>query len=216
MASPSGPGDRLDSRAVARVLGLSRGQVYWLAAEGRLSRVVEGRRHLFYRASVEEEVARREAESGRRVSYATAVEIVGCTRGAIAAAVSRGEITRRLPAGKRDLRACLDVESVRSFGERWMAHLREVAERADERAAEADARRALKEPPDDGQVWLSVSVAARVLDLSPVRIRQLAQEDRLPHRRVGRRIWLRRSDVEQIAAARVFRHRQRAAQQGES
>jgi hypothetical protein len=45
-----------------------------------------------------------------------------------------------------------------------------------------------------------------MLGCSPRWVRALAQEDRLPHTRRGRRLWFLREHIEQISAARLAHH----------
>ncbi|MEP9385583.1 helix-turn-helix domain-containing protein [Nocardioides sp. KR10-350] len=169
-----------------------------------MTRIVEGRRHWFDRSSVEREADRRTRES-QWVSYLEAARIVGCSPGAIATGVKRGEIAHRQASrGPRGGRASLDIESVYAFRDARTARIQAAKARTEERLART-------RPPDDGDVWVSTEVAALILRLSPSRVRQLAQADRLPCERVGRLLWFRRSDVERISSARSFTALMKAA-----
>lgn len=56
-------------------------------------------------------------------------------------------------------------------------------------------------------MWLSVETTALVLGLSTSRVLQLVHAELLPATQIGRRWWLRRTDIEQAAAVRTFRKR---------
>ena len=131
------------------------------------------------------------------VSRMEAARIAGVAHTTIGRYVELGVIVRR--PGHRGLPS-LSRRSVESFAEWWAA--RREAEGLRREAVRA--RRAEAEPPRDGEVWLDTRTAALVLGVSPVRVRQLIEEDRLPALNRGGRWWLRRCDVEQIAAVRAL------------
>jgi excisionase family DNA binding protein len=83
-------------------------------------------------------------------------------------------------------------------------------QRAEAQRHQAEVQRARAERsggPADGDVWLSVETTALVLGLSTSRVLQLVHAELLPATQIGRRWWLRRSGVEQAAAARAFQRR---------
>jgi len=59
----------------------------------------------------------------------------------------------------------------------------------------------------DGDVTFDVETTALVLELSTSRVLEMVHAELLPATHIGGRWWLRRSDVEQAAAARAFRRR---------
>lgn len=130
----------------------------------------------------------------RWVTYLEAARIVGCTPATITNAVRAGHITSR-HAGRAH--PALDRLTVDQFAQAF-------AERRDQ-AGQARRRRAENtEPPDTVHLWLTPAETADPLGISDVRVRQLAQRDRLPHTRRGRRVWIRLDHAEQAAAARGF------------
>lgn len=205
-------GDLVDSREAADILGLTPSTVHWLARRGAITKIRRDGRHWFDRASVKREAERRAGENARWITYTEAANIVGCARGTITKAVARGDITHRT-APNRDVGgpASLDRDSVQAFARQWTRSTEETQREAAQRLEAQAARAALWQPPKDGQVWLDVTTTAIVLALSDSRVKQFAAEDRIPHRRQGRRLWFRRSDVEQMAAARSFADRRRHA-----
>ncbi|MGB3762726.1 MAG: excisionase family DNA-binding protein [Ornithinimicrobium sp.] len=121
--------------------------------------------------------------------------------------IRRGEVTASpLPPGStRRVRRepSIDPESVEHLRQR-----REV-ERALEVEREAERLRHLAErqPPDDGQVWLSIATTAALVGVERTTIRYKVAAGRIPAIRRGRRWWIRRQDAEVVANARRFRQR---------
>lgn len=189
--------DWLTSDEAAERLGVTVGHVRWLAGRGRLpaSRVA-GRIRIdasHVDAVVQERVA--------WVSRATAAEIIGCTLYAVWSAAASGELeTRRAPRHK----PAISRASVEAWAARWRSEQRLKQQRREAVERERRARLAVSGPPEDGDVWLDAGATAVVLGISRSRVSQLARVDRLPHVRRGRRLWFRRTHVEQIAAARAW------------
>lgn len=206
-------GDLVDSREAADLLGLTPSTVHWLARQGAITKVQREGRHWFDRASVAREAKRRAGENARWITYAEAADIVGCARGTITKAVARGDITHRTaPNRQRGGPASLDRHSVQAFAQQRAQLTTETQREAIQRLEAQAERAALSQPPRDGQVWLDAATTAIVLGLSVSRVKQLAAADRVPHQRQGRRLWFRRTDVEQLAAARAFVERRRGRQ----
>ena len=106
---------------------------------------------------------------------------------------------RRLPS--------IDAQSVEALRVRRSAL-------ADQARLELKQRQALleqRQPPDDGQVWLSVSTTAAITGLHRTRVNQLIKAGKLPAVHRGNRWWIRRQDAEVFANARRFQQRQHAA-----
>lgn len=188
----------------AALLGLSPAYLPVVARQTGILMGVEHGRLWFDLASVEAEAQRRAHEAERWVSYVEAARIAGCSAAMIGAAVQSGDLAHRSAGrGDRGGRASIDRDSAVAFGRRRAQELADMA------AAKQSLKSSYNGPPDDGQVWLSSSVSGLILGISAGRVHQLAAADRLPHVRVGNRLWFRRRDIEQIAAARAFRLRQR-------
>jgi hypothetical protein len=131
------------------------------------------------------------------ITWDEAANLVGCSRAGLYPHVRAGRIRHR---ARRVRRGSLDRASVEQFGT-WLAQHK--AERA---AARNTARRkpSPSGPPDDTDIWLKTTTAALVLGYSPQYLGRLAAEERVPAHRRGHGWWFRRSDVEQLAAARTF------------
>lgn len=147
------------------------------------------------------------------VTWDWAAERTGCPRASLYVHMRAGRIRHR---GVRVRRGALDRASVEEFA-RWYAE-HDAQRRAAEAAAvaaraERDARRAELGPPPaaDGDVWLDATTAGLVLGVSAQYVIRLAGAERIPAVRRGRQWWLRRRDVEQVAAARAFAARAQAA-----
>lgn len=82
----------------------------------------------------------------------------------------------------------------------------DLAERK-QRQAQRQERRKAPGPLRDGHVWLNSQTAALLLGVGRTRVSQLAARGSLPHQRHGGRLWFRRDQIEQVAAARAFTHR---------
>jgi hypothetical protein len=145
-----------------------------------------------------------ERDRTRWISQETAARLVGLPTSTIKAAAVRGEFTLR---GADHALPSLDRDEVL----RW-AEARRRRQRA--RAARQLEKEKAQRPPDDGRVWLDVETVAIMLGCSPRWVRMLAEQDRLPHVRRGRRLWFVREHIESISAARAFRHHQPASDTG--
>ncbi|MDH2415271.1 helix-turn-helix domain-containing protein [Nocardioides sp. CER19] len=151
------------------------------------------------------------------LSLDTAAELTGIPRERIVEAAHAGDIIQR--TGLPRWAPSLDRASVLAWSEQW--HRQQQAferqrrlelkrrDRAREEAAD------LARPPQDGHVWLDATTTALVLGISRPRVGQLARAGRLPHTRVGRRLWFRRDLLEQTAAARRWRTGRTAASRSE-
>jgi hypothetical protein len=133
------------------------------------------------------------------LSLDTAATLTGAPRRQILDAAHRGDIVQRhdLAPGTPSL----DRDSVLAWAKRWCEVQAEEEAAARRRLRERQAKRVKDGPPQDGQVWLPASTAALVLGVSRVRVRQLAERDKLPCTVVGSRRWFRRDLLEQTAAA---------------
>lgn len=135
-------------------------------------------------------------DRSRWVSFVDAGRLAGCSATTVGYAVRRGWIRQREVANRA--LPSLERSSVLEFAERRAA-------RAWARARTRTARAARKVgPPADGDVWFDTRTTALVLRISVTRVGQLARCGRLPCTDIGGRRWFRRSDIECIAAARVF------------
>ncbi|MBA2953440.1 helix-turn-helix domain-containing protein [Nocardioides sp. MAH-18] len=132
------------------------------------------------------------------ISQAAAAEIVGCNATTIEHAVAVGRIAHR---PRRGPRPSLDRASVEAFAKTWQA---EQARRAERRAARPARDPEPTGPPPTDDVWLDSPTTAALLGWTPTYVARLADHDRLPGIRHGRRWWFRRADVERYAAARAF------------
>jgi len=186
------------SAIAADLLDVTRPHVTVMAKAGQIpAQQVDGR-WWFDEAALIDQVRERD----EWVSILDAARIVDTSASAIARAAQTGLIEQRdvdrwLPSLRRQ-----SVDRFRS------QHAAEEQRRDRERAragAERRRRRAQNGPPDDGQVWLDALTAGLVLGVSVGRVRQLARASRLPHELRAGRYWFRRTDVEQVAAARAFR-----------
>lgn len=137
------------------------------------------------------------------VTQAYAAELVGCSTKAVEYAVAHGAVRHRPHHGPRPT---VDLASAVAWGEaRKLAQAAAHARRRSRPAPEPLG------PPEDGDVWLDVATVGALLGCSAQYVGRLAQEGRLPAVRLGRRWWVRRPHAEQVAAARAFSFRQRAA-----
>lgn len=191
----------LTAAEAAAILGVTAGHLTWLVQQGHLSAGGDSRRRLYERESVE----RRADEMARWISYAEASRIAECNPGTIAAAVRSGLIEQRPQRHRRE--ASLSRESV----EQWaVARRRRLAVEAEQRATRRAEGLERLGPPDDGQVWFDTATTAAILGISRSRVGQLVRAGRIPYVRRGGRVWIKREDAEQAAAARAFRARQEA------
>ncbi|MDT9591589.1 helix-turn-helix domain-containing protein [Nocardioides zeae] len=131
-----------------------------------------------------------------------AAQHLNCTTSRIRQAADQGLIRRRpshqaLPSYHRS-----DVEALRPVVEA------EATARERERAARDRGRKrhaAYHSPPDDRRTWITPTQAAGYLRLSPSRVHQLIDEQRLPSTRLPNgRVWLQEPHVLQRLSARSF------------
>lgn len=179
--------DWILTRDAAACLGVSTSTVDRLRRGGQLEAEQLGHQWWVGRDSLEAVAAERR----RWLSHVSAAQLVGISPSTLSKAVARGEmrprhVDRALPSLSRDEVLAWAARRQRRKADR-QARLRARAERAG--------------PPDDGRVWLDVETTALVLQCSPRWVRALAQEERLPHVRRGRRLWFVREHIEGVSAA---------------
>ena len=187
---------------VVELSGLGRHRVGQLATLGVLPGQRSGQ-HLWFR---EEPVRRwlnaRAANAAEWVSRKEAADLIGCPITIVSRAVERGEIERR--AADR-YAPSLRRTSVETFAqERWplLVQQRRDRQAAAARRREEPGRR--ERPPDAVHVWLSRTVTALLLGVSQNHLSRLTTDGKIPHTRVGQRVWYRRDHAELAAAARAF------------
>lgn len=187
------PGEWLSAAEAAQVLDVTAATVRRRADIGHLET------HRGVQLWVNQESVRAlAAERDRWISWSTAAEILGCARELIPRLVEDGHLEKR--PGHRTT-ASMSRASVEAYAPVF------AQERADAQRRQAELEQALSvrtRGPADGDVWLDVGTTALMLALSGSRITQMIHSELLPATQVGRRWWLRRRDVEQAAAARVF------------
>ena len=141
------------------------------------------------------------------VTWQWATDKTGCPRASLYRFMQEGRIRHRRG---RVRRGSLDRASVEAFATWFAAEKRSLAiEKA--RARAAASRQAEHGPPPDGEVWLDSTTAALVIGVSAQYVARLATNGRYPAVYRGRQWWLRRSHVEQLAAARIFTSQARVA-----
>lgn len=132
------------------------------------------------------------------LTWQQAAEVVGCPVSTIGWYRTQGRIEGRPRDGTRP---SLRRDSVEKFATWWsrqkVKRVRE-ARRRDERPEPKAG------PPTGNEVWLDAGTAAAVLGLSSRRVSQLASAERLPATMHNGRWWMRRTDLETVAAARAF------------
>jgi hypothetical protein len=141
--------------------------------------------------------------SAEWITAADTAAMAGCSRQAVDHYVQKGLIARRYPHGRKT--PSLNRTSAEEFARWWPQHVAEVE--AQPRPLD---QRPPPGPPDDGDVWLDSATASLVVGVSAQYLGRLAGDGRLPAARDARRNkwWFRRRDIEQLAAARAFTHRQ--------
>jgi excisionase family DNA binding protein len=192
--APLPPGEWLSTAEAAEILAVTAATVRRHAELGELE---------VHRSSarvwVSEKSVRELADDQVRwISRRFAADILGCTIDVVLRLLEEGHLEQR-PA-HRTL-ASVSRASVEAhapvFAEQRAAAQRHKAELQNARAERSQG-------PADGDVWLKVETTALLLELSTSRVLQLVHAELLPATQIGRRWWLRRSDVERAAAARVF------------
>jgi excisionase family DNA binding protein len=138
------------------------------------------------------------------ITWSQAAELVGCSVSVIERHKRSGQIRSRPVRVGRHYRPTLDRASVEKFAAWWVPM---NAERERRRAARVPRVPEPIGPPDDDQVWLSLSTVALMLGCSEQWVGRLASRERIPAARRGRRWWFRRLDVEIYAAARALDQR---------
>lgn len=136
-------------------------------------------------------------EEARWIFADEAGEILGCSKYVVARLVERGHLESRQVA--RVTPALLRASVVA-----YAPVLAEQRAQAERKRREIQRRQAAVGPPCDGQVWLTVATAALLMEMAERNVIYRIQVGLLPATKVGPRWWLRRIDVEQAAAARVF------------
>ena len=137
------------------------------------------------------------------ITIPQAASLVGCSIETIRRARRDGSIVQRTLSRRYP---SINRASTLMFAEQWQEQQklkRKVNEEAV--AAALKASRDLRPPPSsNGEVWLSVRTAAIVLRMSHTWVFKMVAAERIPAVRQGRRVWLDRTKVEQMRAARVF------------
>jgi excisionase family DNA binding protein len=198
--APLPPGEWLSTAEAGDVLGVTAWSVRRFVELGQLE-AHRGAWVWVTESSVRQLAEERAADRERWISWTEAAEIVGCARDLIPQLVAQGHLEQR-PAHRTTPSLCRT--SVEAYAPVF------AEQRAEARRHKAELQQARTERshgPADGDVWLSVETSALVLGLSPSRVLQLVHAELLPATQIGRRWWLRRSDVEQVAAARAFHRR---------
>ncbi|QIX27003.1 helix-turn-helix domain-containing protein [Nocardioides sp. JQ2195] len=129
------------------------------------------------------------------ISYATAAELIGISAGTVRALVLKGELEHRTASQQQPSISRRSAQECKSK--------RQVEK--DARAAKRAAKTAASSPPDDGEVWLSLTEGALVLRVSRTRVGQLVRSGRIPATKRERRWWIRRSHAESLSATRAVR-----------
>lgn len=124
--------------------------------------------------------------------------MLGVTHTTVGAMIKDGRLVERKLAANYH-------PSVNAVSVRAHATEREAAARVREQARRE--REAFRQPPQDGEVWLSARVAAAVLGITPARMYQRAHAGRTPFTRKDGRMWFRRSDMETRSAVVAFHAR---------
>jgi len=195
----AGDEDWLTITEAAELLGTCEDTVRRMARNGRLQSRREGR-WLVRRDAVTAHAA----EEARWITWVQAVQVIGAPRHIVESWIRDGRLrTRRAPRQK----ASVELLSAEALAVEWRSI---VAEREAKRRSE-EARKRLAHPPDDGDDWLTPRQAAELLGCSQQAVRNQVHSGRMPGIQRGRRIWLRRRDVEQVCRAAEFLWRARAS-----
>lgn len=190
----------LSVAAAAFALSCSTSSVLRWAEGGLLEVTTSGGEVRLSRASVSALAARRAADERDWVSQAEAAALVGCSHARVPELVAEGLLVQRpSPRGQASIGRASTVRAALAWADRQAAH--EVARQ--ERAAARPSNAA----PDDGQVWVTTATAALVMGMSRNGVGERIRAGTLPAVLRGNRYWMRRTDVETAAAARVFASR---------
>lgn len=136
--------------------------------------------------------------AGEWISYAAASKILGVSPGTIRQLVINGDLVHRDTA-----------RQLPSIGRHSVLQLAATRRKqAEEAERKRQALREAKLPPQDGQVWLSVTTTAALIGVTPTRITQMIRREQMPATRKGHRWWIQRQHAEIIASARTHRLRQ--------
>lgn len=131
------------------------------------------------------------------ISYVEAARLLDVAPSTVTNLVRQGQLTHRSVS-----------RNLPSLGRSSVLRLARQREEERERIERARLERAARtRPPDDGQVWLSVSTTAALLGVTPTRVTQMIRTERLPATRKGQRWWIRRQHAEILAAARAATRR---------
>ena len=192
----------LHADEVVELSGLGRHRVGQLATLGVLPGQWSGQQLWFREGPVRRWLNARAADAAEWVSWRDAADLIGCPIAAVSRAVERGEIERR--AADR-YAPSLRRTSVETFAqERWPALVQQRRDRQAAAARRRDEPGRRERPPDEEHVWLSRTVTALVLGVSQNHLSRLTTDGKIPHTRVGQRVWYRRDHAELAAAARAF------------
>lgn len=186
--------DWLTITEAAELLGTCEDTVRRMARDGRLPSRRESR-WLVPRDAVTAHAA----EEARWITWVQAAQMIGAPRHIVESWIRDGRLrTRKAPRQK----ASVERISAEALAVEW----RSMVTEREARRRRVEARKRLAHPPDDGEDWLTPRQAAELLGCSQQAVRNRVHSERLPGIQRGRRIWLRRGDVEQVARAQVFRH----------
>lgn len=144
------------------------------------------------------------------ITWVQAAELIGVSTTTINNMVRDGRLEHRPGPRKQPSVSLVSARQVAADRrEAQRAAEEAAAERAqarrDRAARRAEAHAAANQPPDDGDVWLSMTETALLLGITKAAVRQKIAADRLPATRHGRRWWIRRQHAENLAAARAAR-----------
>ena len=170
-------------------------EAIYLAQQGYIVARREGRLWEFDAKSIRAYVE----EEAKWVSAQEAADLTGLNIDTIKRAARRGDIERRL---HNHARPSINRASALAYAKRRRRRRQALARQA---AARAERKLSRDQPPQDGDVWLSVTEAALVLGMTPSSVRKRLTAERLPGvQSPAGRWWLRRSHVEIAAAADAF------------
>lgn len=185
----------VSSRQASSLLDRGPHEAIYLAQQGYIAARRNGRLWEFDAESIRAYVE----EEAKWVSAQEASDLTGLHIDTIKRAARRGDIERRQ---HNHARPSISRASALGYAKRRRRRRQTLARRA---AARVERKIAREQPPQDGDVWLSVTEAALVLGMTPSNVRKRLMAERLPGvQSPTGRWWLRRGHAEQAAAARTF------------
>lgn len=185
----------VSSRQASSLLDRRPHEAIYLAQQGYIAAHRNGRLWEFDAESIRAYVE----EEAKWISAQEAADLTGLNIDTIKRAARRGDIERRQ---HNHARPSISRVSALAYAKRRRRRRQTLARRA---AARVERKIAREQPPQDGDVWLSVPEAALVLAMTPSSVRKRLVAERLPGvQSPAGRWWLRRSHVEIAAAADAF------------